>query len=59
MVTGRVWKGTAFGGWKSRTDVPRLVNKVMTGELSLDNYVTHEYEGLENVNKSIEALHSG
>jgi len=59
LVTGRNWKGTAFGGWKARTDVPRLVNKVMTGELSLEGYVTHEYECLEDVNKSIDALHSG
>ena len=59
LVTGRNWKGTAFGGWKSRTEVPRLVQSVMKGEMDLKPFITHEIEGLENVNQSIEALHSG
>jgi S-(hydroxymethyl)glutathione dehydrogenase/class III alcohol dehydrogenase/S-formylglutathione hydrolase len=59
LVTGRQWKGTAFGGWKSRTEVPKLVNKVARGEVSLDPFVSHEFKGLENVNKSIDILHSG
>ena len=59
LVTGRQWKGTAFGGWKSRTEVPRLVQTVMRGEMPLDNYITHKYNGLENVNSAIDALHSG
>jgi Zn-dependent alcohol dehydrogenase len=46
LVTGRCWKGTAFGGWKSRSDVPKLVQKVMRGELLIDSYVTHDYDGL-------------
>ena len=49
LVTGRCWKGTAFGGWKSRTDVPILVNRVMYGELNLDKYITHEFDGLDKV----------
>ncbi len=59
LVTGRQWKGTAFGGWKSRREVPRLVQSVMRGELSLDAYVTHSISDLGGVNDAIEALHSG
>lgn len=59
LVTGRSWKGTAFGGWKSRTEVPKLVNKVVTGELNIDPYITNVISGLKNVNDSIDALHSG
>ena len=58
-MTGRQWKGTAFGGWKSRTEVPRLVQTVMRGEMKLDSYITHTFEGLEGVNGAIEALHGG
>jgi len=59
LVTGRNWKGTAFGGWKSRTEVPRLVQVVMRGEMDLDPFITHTFDGLENVTASIDALHSG
>ena len=45
-MTGRCWKGTAFGGWKSRTEVPRLVQMVMRGEMTLDPFITHNFEGL-------------
>lgn len=43
LVTGRQWKGTAFGGWKSREDVPKLVNKVVMGELNIDSFITHTF----------------
>lgn len=59
LITGRKWLGTAFGGWKSRTDVPKLVNKVITGEMPIDDYITHTFEGIEDVNKTVDALHSG
>ncbi len=59
LITGRQWKGTAFGGWKSREDVPKLVNKVISGELNIEDYITHTIDSLDEVNKSIEALHSG
>merc|ERR1711937_554306 len=59
LVTGRNWKGTAFGGWKSRTEVPKLVQTVMRGEMNLDAFITHTFQGLVNVNASIEALHGG
>jgi len=59
LITGRNWKGTAFGGWKSRQDVPKLVNKTITGELKIDDFITHVYESLDDVNKSVEALYSG
>jgi len=59
LVTGRHWCGTAFGGWKSRTEVPRLVQEVMRGEMTLDPFITHTFTGLEGVNDSIKALHGG
>eukprot|EP00090_Calanus_glacialis_P022743 TRINITY_DN3503_c0_g1_i1.p1 TRINITY_DN3503_c0_g1~~TRINITY_DN3503_c0_g1_i1.p1 ORF type:complete len:586 (-),score=156.89 TRINITY_DN3503_c0_g1_i1:116-1624(-) len=59
LVTGRNWKGTAFGGWKARTEVPKLVQTVMRGEMALEPFITHTFKGLENVNESIDALHSG
>lgn len=59
LVTGRMWKGTAFGGYKSRTDVPKLVNKNMAGELPIDHFITHVFAGVDKTNEAIEALHSG
>ncbi|KAJ1621760.1 hypothetical protein T492DRAFT_601183, partial [Pavlovales sp. CCMP2436] len=47
LVTGRTWKGTAFGGWKSRTHVPQLVRRVTSGELPVGNYITHRFAGME------------
>ncbi len=64
LVTGRVWKGTAFGGWKSRSSVPKLVERCLAGEIPVDHYVTHsiDVEGGDvaaATNKAIDALHSG
>jgi S-(hydroxymethyl)glutathione dehydrogenase/alcohol dehydrogenase len=59
LVTGRVWKGTAFGGFKSRTQVPELVQRTLDGTLSIDHFITHKFKGVAETNKAIEALHSG
>jgi len=59
LVTGRKWIGTAFGGWKSRTAVPLLVDRVQSGELPIDHFITHTFDGIENVNAAIDALHAG
>ena len=59
LVTGRVWKGTAFGGYKSRSQVPELVDKHLAGELPIDHFVTHMFMGVGGTNKAIDALHSG
>lgn len=58
LVTGRVWKGSAFGGVKGRSELPGLVQMYMKGELDIDSYVTHEFP-LEKVNEAFEAMHSG
>lgn len=58
LVTGRVWRGTAFGGFKSRVDVPILVEKYMAGEIKLDEYVTHNFK-LEDINQAFDLLHKG
>ena len=44
ILSGRNWKGTAFGGWKARTEVPKLVQTVMRGEMALEPYITHTYQ---------------
>mmetsp|Transcript_16533 Transcript_16533/g.24799 ORF Transcript_16533/g.24799 Transcript_16533/m.24799 type:complete len:165 (-) Transcript_16533:109-603(-) len=59
LVTGRVWKGTAFGGFKSRRDVPLLVERFMSGKLPIEDYVTHELNGVGATNDAIDALHGG
>lgn len=58
LVTGRTWKGTAFGGWKSRPQVPMLVDLYMQGELKLDDYITHNMKFSE-INQAFELLHKG
>jgi S-(hydroxymethyl)glutathione dehydrogenase/alcohol dehydrogenase len=59
LVTGRTWKGTAFGGFKSRTDIPILVERYMKGELPIDHFITHTFKGVDATNDAIDALHSG
>jgi S-(hydroxymethyl)glutathione dehydrogenase/alcohol dehydrogenase len=55
----RVWKGTAFGGFKSRSDIPILVERCMKGELPIDHFITHNFTGVAGTNDAIHALHSG
>jgi len=58
LVTGRVWKGTAFGGYKSRVDVPVLVDRYLKGEFKVDEYITHHFK-LDQINEAFNLLHSG
>eukprot|EP00959_Pyramimonas_sp_CCMP1952_P453133 9467742-Pyramimonas_sp.AAC.1 len=58
QITGRTWKGTAFGGYKSRTEVPQLVEKYLNKEVKLDEYVTHEMK-FDQINEAFELLHKG
>jgi S-(hydroxymethyl)glutathione dehydrogenase/alcohol dehydrogenase len=58
LVTGRVWKGTAFGGAKGRTDVPKIVDWYMNGKIEIDSMITHTL-GLEDINKGFELMHEG
>lgn len=58
LVTGRVWKGTAFGGYKSRVQVPELVHDYMDGKTLLDKYITHEMK-FDEINEAFDLLHSG
>ena len=59
LVTGRKWVGTAFGGWKTRSDVPQLVDRHLDGQLPLDAYVTHTLQGVEATNDAMAVLKSG
>ncbi len=58
LVTGRVWKGCAFGGWKSRESVPKLVEQYLAGKLMVDEYVTHN-QSLKQINEAFDLMHAG
>ena len=58
LVTGRNWKGTAFGGARGRTDVPKIVDWYMDGKINIDDLITHVMP-LEDINKAFELMHSG
>ena len=58
LVTGRVWKGSAFGGVKGRTELPGYVDRYMSGEINLDDYVTHKLP-LEKINEAFDLMHEG
>ncbi len=56
LVTGRVWKGTAFGGARGRTDVPKIVDWYMNGQINIDDLITHVMP-LEKINDAFELMH--
>jgi S-(hydroxymethyl)glutathione dehydrogenase/alcohol dehydrogenase len=58
LVTGRVWKGTAFGGARGRTDVPKIVDWYMDGKIEIDPMITHTLK-LEDINKGFDLMHAG
>jgi S-(hydroxymethyl)glutathione dehydrogenase/alcohol dehydrogenase len=58
LVTGRVWKGTAFGGARGRTDVPKIVDWYMEGRINIDDLITHTLP-LADINKAFDLMHSG
>ena len=58
LVTGRVWQGSAFGGAKGRTDVPKIVDWYMNGKIAIDPMITHVLT-LEEINKGFDLMHAG
>jgi S-(hydroxymethyl)glutathione dehydrogenase / alcohol dehydrogenase len=58
LVTGRVWKGTAFGGARGRTDVPKIVDWYMQGKINIDDLITHVLP-LERINDGFDLMHNG
>lgn len=58
LVTGRVWKGSAFGGVKGRSELPGYVERYLQGEFKLDDFITHTME-LEKINDAFELMHEG
>src|SRR5882724_8632706 len=58
LVTGRVWKGTAFGGARGRADVPKIVDWYMDGRINIDDLITHTLP-LERINEAFDLMHAG
>jgi S-(hydroxymethyl)glutathione dehydrogenase / alcohol dehydrogenase len=58
LVTGRVWKGTAFGGARGRTDVPKIVDWYMDGRIEIDALITHTMQ-IEDINDAFDLMHKG
>ena len=58
LVTGRVWKGTAFGGARGRTDVPKIVDWYMDGKIEIDPMITHTMP-LSDINNGFDLMHAG
>jgi S-(hydroxymethyl)glutathione dehydrogenase/alcohol dehydrogenase len=58
LVTGRVWRGTAFGGVRGRTELPGYVENYMAGKINIDDMVTHTM-GLDDINQAFDLMHEG
>jgi S-(hydroxymethyl)glutathione dehydrogenase/alcohol dehydrogenase len=58
LVTGRVWRGTAFGGARGRSDVPKIVDWYMQGKIEIDPMITHTLP-LNDINKAFDLMHAG
>ena len=58
LVTGRVWKGTAFGGARGRTEVPKIVDWYMDSKINIDDLITHTMP-LEKINDAFDLMHKG
>ncbi len=58
LVTGRVWRGSAFGGARGRSDVPKIVDMYMQGRINIDDLITHKLP-LERINEAFELMHAG
>ena len=58
LVTGRTWKGTAFGGVRGRTEIPKIVDWYMDGKIEIDPMITHKMP-LEDINKGFDLMHEG
>jgi S-(hydroxymethyl)glutathione dehydrogenase/alcohol dehydrogenase len=58
LVTGRTWKGTAFGGARGRTDVPKIVDWYMDGKINIDDLITHVMP-LQDINRAFDLMHTG
>jgi S-(hydroxymethyl)glutathione dehydrogenase/alcohol dehydrogenase len=58
LVTGRVWKGTAFGGARGRTDVPKIVDWYMERKIAVDPLITHTL-ALDDINKGFDLMRAG
>ncbi|WP_283132118.1 S-(hydroxymethyl)glutathione dehydrogenase/class III alcohol dehydrogenase [Enterovibrio norvegicus] len=58
LVTGRVWRGSAFGGVKGRSELPEIVERYMAGEFKLNDFITHTM-GLDDINHSFDLMHKG
>jgi S-(hydroxymethyl)glutathione dehydrogenase/alcohol dehydrogenase len=58
LVTGRVWRGSAFGGVKGRSQLPGMVDQYLAGDIKVDEFVSHTLP-LEDINKAFDLMHQG